>query len=176
MKNLLAVAAAGLAFAAVATTAQAQGGAPAPTPAPAQGGAPAAAAPAQGGGAAVTAAPGGGNLASQATQIQIDMNGRSMTMTPAEIELTTGKYYRLTVTSDGVEEFMFRAPDLWRNAWINQITINDIEVHAYGGIYGVEFDAAGEAVIFFVPLRPGDYDFFVPGQEERGLRGTFVVR
>lgn len=117
-----------------------------------------------------------GNLASQATQIQIDMSGREMTMTPNEIPLETGKYYRLTVTSDGIEEFMFRAPDLWRNAWINQVTINDIEVHANGSIWGIEFDAAGEAVITFVPIRPGDYQFFVPGHEERGLLGTFIAR
>ncbi len=117
-----------------------------------------------------------GNLASQPQRFEVAMNGRDMTMTPTEIPLETGKYYIMTVKSDGVEEFMFRAPDLWRNAWINQITINDIEVHAYGAIYGVEFDAGGEAVISFVPIRPGDYAFFVPGHEERGLKGTFVVR
>lgn len=117
-----------------------------------------------------------GNLASQPTRIKLDMNGRDLTILPAEIQLETGKYYSLTVTSDGVEEVMFRAPDLWRNAWINQITINDIEVHAYGAVYGVEFDDAGEAVITFVPIRPGDYDFFVPGQESRGMVGKFVVR
>ncbi len=117
-----------------------------------------------------------GNLASRATDIQVVMNGRDLTLSPAEIQLETGKYYRLSVTSDGIDEFRFRAPEFWRNTWISQIVINDIEVHMLGAPEGVEFDAAGEALIFFVPVRPGDFEFFVQGQEDRGMKGMFVVR
>jgi hypothetical protein len=80
------------------------------------------------------------------------------------------------MTSDGIEEVMIRAPDLFRNSWINQIIINDLEVHTSGAIYGIEFDDEGTVVLFFVPIRPGNYEFFVPGFEDRGLSGTFVVR
>jgi hypothetical protein len=71
---------------------------------------------------------------------------------------------------------MIQAPDLFRNSWINQIIIEDLEVHTSGAIYGVEFDDAGTLTIGFVPIRPGDYPFFAPGFEDKGLLGTFVVR
>ena len=38
------------------------------------------------------------------------------------------------------------------------------------------FDDEGSVDVFFVPIRPGNYDFFAPGHEQRGLKGTFVVR
>ncbi len=117
-----------------------------------------------------------GNLASRPTTLDLAINSRTLTFSQTEFTLETGKYYRWAITSDGFEEVMIQAPDLFRNSWINQIVINDLEVHPFGGIYGVEFDDAGEIVIFFIPIRPGNYDFFVPGYEERGLRGTFIVR
>jgi hypothetical protein len=67
------------------------------------------------------------------------------------------------------------APELWRNSWINQIVVNDLEVKAYG-LYSVEFDDAGTFNISFVPLRPGEYDIYVPGYEDRGLKGKFIVK
>ena len=67
------------------------------------------------------------------------------------------------------------SPELWRNSWINQIVVNDLEVKSYG-LYSVEFDDGGTFNISFVPLRPGEYDIYVPGYEDRGLKGTFVVK
>lgn len=116
-----------------------------------------------------------GNLASQPTTLDLAIDGRNLTFSTNTFELETGKYYRWAITSDGVEEVMIQAPELFRNSWLNQIVVNDLEVHALA-IYGVEFDDAGEIVIFFIPIRPGDYEFYVPGYEDRGLRGTFVVR
>ena len=117
-----------------------------------------------------------GNLASQPTTLELFIDGRNLTFSNTEYEIETGKYYRWELTSDGIEELMVRAPDLFRNSWINQIVINDLEVHTSGAIYGVEFDDEGTVVVFFVPIRPGNYEFFAPGHEERGLSGTFIVR
>ncbi len=123
---------------------------------------------------AVTAAE--GNLASRPTTLELMIDGRELTFSQTEYEIETGKYYRWVISSDGLEEVMIRAPDLFRNSWINQIIINDLEVHTSGAIYGIEFDDEGTVVLFFVPIRPGNYEFFAPGFEERGLRGTFIVR
>ena len=30
--------------------------------------------------------------------------------------------------------------------------------------------------VWFVPIRPGNFDFYVAGQQERGMIGKFVVR
>jgi len=117
-----------------------------------------------------------GNLASQPETIELNIDSRSLAFSQAEYVLETGKYYRWVINHDGYEELMVRAPDLFRNSWISQIVIGDMEVHTSGAIYGLEFDDEGTQVIYFLPVRPGNYDFFVPGFEERGLSGVFVVR
>ena len=116
-----------------------------------------------------------GNLASAPTDLQITIDSRAPAFSQTDFDLETGKYYRLTITHDGLEEFQFMAPQLWRNSWINQIVVNDLEVKAYG-LYSVEFDDAGTFNISFVPVRPGEYDIYVPGYESRGLKGKFIVK
>ena len=117
-----------------------------------------------------------GNLASQPTTLNLAVDTRALAFSEVRFELETGKYYKWVITSDGFEEIMLQAPELFRKSWINQIVISDLEVHMFGAPFGVEFDDEGDITIFFIPLRPGDYDFYVPGYEDRGLRGTFVVR
>lgn len=117
-----------------------------------------------------------GNLAAQPETLVLAIDGGALTFSATEYQIETGKYYRWEIISDGIEEIMIQAPDLFRNSWINQIIINDLEVHTSGAIYGIEFDDAGTVLIFFVPIRPGNYEFFAPGHEERGMLGTFVVR
>jgi hypothetical protein len=116
-----------------------------------------------------------GNLASNGTDLTLSINTEDLTFSQNTWELETGKYYRIDITSDGNEEIAVVAPELWRNAWINQIVVNDLEVKAYG-LYSVEFDDAGTFNISFVPLRPGEYDIYVPGYEDRGLKGKFIVK
>lgn len=117
-----------------------------------------------------------GNLASRATRLEPLVMDVELNFSVKEYQLETGKYYRWRIESDGGEEFLVKAPGLFRNSWINQVVINDIEVKPLGGIEGVEFDDAGIADIWFVPVRPGDYEFFADGYETRGMIGTFIVR
>lgn len=116
-----------------------------------------------------------GNLASNPTALELKINSDELTFSSTEYRLDTGKYYNWIIEHDGGEEFAVMAPELFRNAWINQIVINDLEVKAYG-LYSVEFDDAGTISVSFVPIRPGDYAFYVPGYESRGLAGKFIVR
>jgi uncharacterized cupredoxin-like copper-binding protein len=44
------------------------------------------------------------------------------------------------------------------------------------GLYGLEFDDEGQIRIWFVPIRPGNYEFYIDGHKERGMVGTFIVR
>lgn len=116
-----------------------------------------------------------GNLAAAPVALEpLMLNGAEWSMAPLEYTLETGKYYHLAITSDGMEEFAVMAPELWRNSWINQIVINDLEVKPMG-LYSVEFDDEGTIDIWFVPIRPGRYDFWVDGFEERGMSGAFTV-
>jgi hypothetical protein len=90
-----------------------------------------------------------------------------------KFELKAGQRYRLEITKAGFQEYMFRAPELFRFAWIYQITIEDIEVHTTS-IYGIEFDDRGTAEITFTPIQAGEYEWFVEDFEDR-MSGTFVV-
>lgn len=116
-----------------------------------------------------------GNLASRATELTLDINTVDLSFSQTEFQLETGKYYILHVSSDGEEEVAVMAPELWRNSWINQVVVNDLETTPYG-LYSIEFDDEGTFSIGFVPIRPGEYDIYVPGYEQRGLKGKFVVK
>jgi hypothetical protein len=133
---------------------------------------PGAAALALGAGAAVAE----GNLASDATRLpDLALDSAALSVSWTEQELETGQYYRWRIVHDGGEEFQIVAPDLFRNSWINQVVIDDLEVKPMG-LHSVEFDDEGTIDIWFVPIRPGNYDFGVAGFESRGMAGTFVVR
>ena len=116
-----------------------------------------------------------GNLASAPERLEpLVLDGEAWSMAPLTYTLETGKYYRWEIRSDGLEEFAVLAPELWRNSWIDQVVINKLEVKPMG-LYSVEFDDEGTIEIWFVPIRPGQYDFWVDGFEVRGMLGHFEV-
>lgn len=125
---------------------------------------------------AATSAYAEGNLAAQATRLpDMAIDSAELSLSVSQFELETGKYYRWRIVHDGGEEFQILAPDLFRNSWINQVVIEDLEVQPMG-LYAIEFDDEGTIDVWFVPIRPGNYDFWIAGYENRGLAGTFVVR
>ncbi len=117
-----------------------------------------------------------GNLASLPTELDLHVDGAALTFSQTEFELETGKYYKLVLSSDGLEQVDLKAPDLWENSWINQVEINDVDVYLKDSNFHIGFDNEGEAAIFFVPLRPGNYQLYADGFQERGLVATFIVR
>lgn len=90
-------------------------------------------------------------------------------------EAETGVYYRWRIQADGIEEYKLLAPGLFRESWIDQVVIDDKEVKPFG-LHAVEFDDEGEIDIWFIPQRPGEYEYYVEGLETQGFRGVFVVR
>lgn len=115
-----------------------------------------------------------GNLASKPVDLaELKLTG-DLKMSQTEYQLETGKFYRIDITSDGTEEFAWMAPELFRNVWVNQVVVNDLEVKA-ADIYSLEFDAAGTFNLTFVPLRPGRYEFYVDGYQDKGMLGAFIV-
>ena len=116
-----------------------------------------------------------GNLASRPTALELKINSDELSFSQSEYQLETGKFYTWSIEHDGGEEFAVVAPELFRNSWIDQLVIDDLEVKPFG-LYSVEFDDAGTISISFVPIRPGEYSFYVPGYENRGLAGKFIVK
>ncbi len=95
---------------------------------------------------------------------------------PGEYELLSGGYYRITVTSDGTQELAVEGPNFFRNIWVNEIVINDIEIRPMGGIDSIEFDAGGSARISFIAVVPGSYEFRIRGASGESQRATFHIR
>ena len=90
-------------------------------------------------------------------------------------ELESGKQYSLTIQADGSAELAVHGPDFFRNVWINEIIINDIEIRPLG-VDSLEFDAAGEAEITFVTIRPGTFTLRIPGTTAETQAATFNVK
>ena len=107
----------------------------------------------------------GGNLAAGPPldiHLEIATAPDGPVLSPTGFELVTGEYYRLNVTSDGVEPWRFEVTDLLRNSHLRLVTINGIEVHLQALAFrAIEFDVGGTAQFSFTPIRTGAFEFTV---------------
>lgn len=92
-----------------------------------------------------------------------------------EYQLETGVYYRWRIESDGLEEYKLVAPEFFGEIWVDQVVVEDLEVKP-SGLRALEFDDAGQMDVWFVPIRPGSYEFWVEGLRTQGFSGRFEVR
>jgi hypothetical protein len=97
------------------------------------------------------------------------------TVNQADFELIAGQGYRWKISAAGGLEYKFHT-DLFRNVWMNQIVINDLEVHMNGAPAWLEYDADGTIQVQFTTVRPGIYTWSVPDLAERGMKGTITIR
>ncbi|MGE4635987.1 MAG: hypothetical protein AAEI92_11585 [Arenicellales bacterium] len=101
--------------------------------------------------------------------------GDGFGISQTEYQIETGKAYKLEIKSTGIEECAFRADDFFRNIWLRKIEVGGLEIKT-AQLNELEFEAEGEAEIFFVPIKPGRYPYGCRGLEDRGLSGMFIVR
>ena len=92
----------------------------------------------------------------------------------APYELKSGKYYSIDIVADGSAELAIAGADFFRNVWVNEIVINDIEVRPLG-VDSLEFDDEGKATISFVTIRPGRFELRIPGTSADSQRALFIV-
>ena len=64
----------------------------------------------------------------------------------------------------------FTGPDFFRNVWIDEIVVNDLEIRPLG-VDSLEFDDEGVMEISFVTIRPGSFTLQVPGHDQRQPEG-----
>ena len=100
-------------------------------------------------------------------------SGKPLAAAPYELE--AGKYYRIAIESDGSAELAVAGAEFFRNMWVNEVVINDIEVRPLG-VDSIEFDDEGEATISFVPIRPGTFVLRVPGTSSDAQQAVFNVK
>lgn len=114
------------------------------------------------------------NLITKATDLAPLQLSAGKAFPKEPIQLEAGKYYRWKIESDGTSEMAIAAPDFFRFIWINEVVVNDIEVRPLG-LDSIEFDDAGAAVISFVPIRPGEFEYFMPNSGD-AYRGKIIVK
>lgn len=102
--------------------------------------------------------------------------GNDFVVENKEIELESGKAYRLRIVAKGRQEYKFYATEFFRYIWFNQIVIQHLEIHGSGPPDHLEFDDPGEIAIEFVAIKPGEYPWSVHGLESKGMTGKFVVK
>lgn len=115
-----------------------------------------------------------GLLTGGATELEPITLGSGQALAAQPYKLESGKYYKLKIVSDGTAELAIEGPSFFRNIWIDEIVINDIEIRPLG-IESLEFDDEGEAVISFVTIRPGSFELKIPGTSGESQRAIFNV-
>jgi len=93
----------------------------------------------------------------------------------APYELVSGEYYRLEIVCDGSGELAIGGSDFFRNIWVDEVVINDIEVRPLG-LSSLEFDDEGSAEIKFIAIRPGRYELRIPGTTGETQGVTVVIK
>jgi hypothetical protein len=119
-----------------------------------------------------------GNLAHDPVKLpELKIDTADLKYSETSYTLETGKFYWWTITSDGIEENMgLAAPELFANSWVYRVTAGDDQFEVFTqALEHLEFNGAGSMTIQFVPIQPGHYDFYTPGYENRGLKGTILV-
>lgn len=90
------------------------------------------------------------------------------------ITLKSGEYYKLTIICDGSGELALGGSGFFRNIWVDEVVINDIEIRPFG-IESMEFDDEGEAEIKFIAIRPGSYELRIPGSTGKSQGVTIII-
>jgi hypothetical protein len=108
-------------------------------------------------------------------ELMLGKQGDQFFINQKDFTLLSGQGYRWKITAAGELEYKFKT-DLWRDAWMNQIVISDLEIHMAGAPAWLEFDDEGTIQVQFNTVRPGTYKWWVEGLEERGMTGTITVK
>lgn len=88
--------------------------------------------------------------------------------------LKSGTYYEIDIVCDGSAELAISGSEFFRNVWIDEVVINDIEVRPLG-LDSLEFDDEGTATIKFVAIRPGRYEVRIPGTTGETQKAVFTI-
>jgi hypothetical protein len=117
-----------------------------------------------------------GLLTGGATKIEPPLKlSAGQPLAEAPYALEAGKYYELEIEADGSQELAISGPSFFRNVWVDEIVINDIEVRPLG-IDSLEFDDEGTASISFVTIKPGMLELRISGTTGERQRAVFNVK
>ncbi|MFB9887328.1 copper-binding protein [Balneatrix alpica] len=96
-------------------------------------------------------------------------------MSHKRYELETGKAYKLAIISSGQSEYAMQAPEFFASIFLRKVEAGGLEIKAIS-LTELEFEQEGEAELYFVPIKPGEYAFYAEGLEAKGMTAVFVVQ
>lgn len=129
-------------------------------------------------GASLSAHAIGGDLATTPIALdtlEIGQGDSGFGVSVTEYQMQTGQAYSLQINAVGWHECNWEAPSFFKNAWIRKIEAGGMEIKV-SSLNELEMSSDGEAELFFVPIRPGTYNWGCRGLEDRGLAGVFIVQ
>lgn len=115
-----------------------------------------------------------GLLTGGATELEPITLSAGQPLAAKPYDLEAGKYYEIAINADGSQELALAGPDFFRNVWIDEVVINEIEVRPLG-LDSLEFDDEGTATISFVTIRPGTFTLRIPGTTSDSQQAVFNV-
>lgn len=92
-----------------------------------------------------------------------------------DFAMVTGKGYRWKIISTGKKECAWVAPEFATGIWLRKVEVGKVEIKV-AQLNEIEMEDEGEAEIFFVPIKPGDYAWSCKGLEGKGVTGKLVVK
>lgn len=107
--------------------------------------------------------------------LEVGLGDAGYGVSQKDFALVTGKSYRLKIKSTGQKPCAWQAPEFANVIWVRKVQVNKVEIKG-NHIYEIEMEEAGEAEIFFVPIRPGEYAWGCKGIESKGMAGKFIVK
>jgi len=102
-------------------------------------------------------------------------NESDYSMSQKAYNLETGKAYKLAVISSGQKEYAMQAPEFFASIYLRKVEAGGMEIKAVS-LTELEFEDTGEAEIYFVPVKPGKFEFVMDGLEGKGMVGVFNVK
>ncbi len=116
-----------------------------------------------------------GLLTGGASRLEPITLSSGMPLAAEAYELESGGYYQIDIVCDGSAELAISGSGFFRNIWMDEVIINDIEIRPLG-IDSLEFDDEGTATLKFIAIRPGTYELRIPGTTGDTQKATFTIK
>ena len=107
--------------------------------------------------------------------LEIGLGDSGLEKKGGDYSIVTGKGYSLKIKSTGKHECAIVAPQFFANIYIRKVEINKVEVKL-SGLHEIEMEEEGEAELYFVAIRPGEYTWACRGLEAKNLTGKFSIK
>jgi uncharacterized cupredoxin-like copper-binding protein len=107
--------------------------------------------------------------------LEIGLGESGLEKKGGDYSIETGKGYSLKIRSTGKHECAIVAPQFFDNIYVRKVEIDKVEVKL-AGLKEIEMEEEGEAALFFVAIKPGEYTWACRNLAEKGLTGKFVIK